>query len=361
MTANAHTPTDFFDRLVAESGLASTGTPSDVEVVRSLIDSRYGLSGTLSRIATEKDDTFRLTTAAGTYLVKVSPDGEDPDIVALQTAAIRHVSTVAPDLPVQQVIPTLDGCGHHTIDATTGKYPRILRVLQFIPGTTLSHADPSHEQLQNVGGMLARLSLALKDFTHGADTRLVLWDLAHFHRLGPLRAYTTDPSHLDVTDRVIAGYNETVTPVVAALDTQVIHGDFSPFNVVVSPSDPRYVTGILDFGDAVRSATIFDVSVAMANQLSAELPDPWDRAAAVLSGYQRVRTLSSNEMSLLPHTVLARLLMRALIAGWRAHQNPERHEYLMSHASSDWENLAAAAAVSPDEVAARLQAPPSRF
>ncbi|WP_306934273.1 aminotransferase class III-fold pyridoxal phosphate-dependent enzyme [Streptomyces luteogriseus] len=48
----------------------------------------------------EKDDTFRLSTESSTYLVKVSPPEEAEPVVALQTAAMRHLenwSSTRPD------------------------------------------------------------------------------------------------------------------------------------------------------------------------------------------------------------------------------------------------------------------------
>ena len=66
-------PANLGRRLIAESGLASTHEPVDVTLVERLLEQHYRLSGQLERLATEKDDTFRLTTGSGEHLVKVSP------------------------------------------------------------------------------------------------------------------------------------------------------------------------------------------------------------------------------------------------------------------------------------------------
>lgn len=95
--------------LLAESGLGSSRDPIDAAAVRSVLQSRYQLSGDLRPLATEKDDTFRLRTASGHHLVKVSSPDESQAVVGLQTAAMRFLEGAAPELPVQRVRLTVDG------------------------------------------------------------------------------------------------------------------------------------------------------------------------------------------------------------------------------------------------------------
>ena len=66
-----------------------------------------------------------------------------------------------------------------------------------------------------------------------------------------------------------------MVPLLDTLTSQVgPDGDFSPFNVLVDPDKPDYVTGIIDFGDVVRTSVIFDISVTMANLLGATSAAP---------------------------------------------------------------------------------------
>lgn len=68
-------------------------------MVNALLARHYRLSGHLERLATEKDDTFRLRTGTADHLVKVSPPDEAVAVVALQTAVMRHLETEAPHPP----------------------------------------------------------------------------------------------------------------------------------------------------------------------------------------------------------------------------------------------------------------------
>ena len=126
----------------------------------------------------------------------------------------------------------------------------------------------------------------------------------------------------------------------------MVHGDFSPFNVLVDPMRPDYVTGIIDFGDVVRTPVIFDLSVTMAN-LWGRIPKVHGNSALhVMDGFLSIRPLPARELEALIVSAKARLLLRALITQWRASQLPQRRDYLLSHSKPDWERLAFMAASS---------------
>ncbi|MEU0250151.1 phosphotransferase [Streptomyces sp. NPDC006235] len=352
---NTSPATDFAQRLLEESGLSSSHEPVDVVLVSVLLEKRYRLNGRLGRLATEKDDTFRLRTEASDYLVKVSPPGEPEAVVALQTAAMRFLENAAPQLPVQRVKPTSDGHDSVAIRLSDGR-TRILRVFDFVAGSVLAQTSPDAEQLAKAGAMLGRVDVALKEFTHPADGRGLVWDLRHFHRLTSLVQYTPNPGHRRLAQEVFSQFDEAVVPRLSELETQVIHGDFSPYNIVVDPqSDDRFVTGVIDFGDTVRSAVIFDPAVPMANLLGRTPDHPWRDACAFVAGYQRERPVNDSELPLLPVAALARLTLRALLMNWRAERAPERREYLLAHAKDDWTNIERALAVSLNDVIGQLR------
>lgn len=83
-------------------------------------------------------------------------------------------------------------------------------------------------------------------------------------------------------------------------------------------SHPDLVTGVIDFGDAVRTAVAIDPSTALLNQLprnAAEVPidDLFADARDVLRGYLSAAELTDTELQLLPHLVMGRVVARALI------------------------------------------------
>lgn len=343
----------FAERLLAESGLASPHEPVDVALVRALVAQHYCVDGELERVATEKDDTFRLTTGSGNYLVKVSPPDEPETAVALQTAVMRFLEDTAGDLPVQRVKLTVDGADHVLLAARDGS-TRVLRLLGYVDGEILAQTTAEPDQLARAGELLGRVDLALAAFSHPADRRGLVWDLRHFPRLTGLAEHPPDPGHRRLAQAVFALFETAVVPHLGHLETQVIHGDFSPHNIVVDPRHADFVTGVIDFGDTMRSAVIFDPAVTLANLLGRTPGSPWREACAFAAGYAGVRPFKDGELPLLPVAALARLTLRALLADWRAQRVPDRRDYFFAHAKDDWRNVERALSVPLDDVVAQL-------
>ena len=99
----------FIDAVASESGLLAEQSQLAGSTVLKLLEQSYGLNGTLVRIPTEKDDTFAFSGGSERLLVKVSGAQEEPGIVNLQTAALRHIATSAPSLPVPRMRRTKSG------------------------------------------------------------------------------------------------------------------------------------------------------------------------------------------------------------------------------------------------------------
>jgi Ser/Thr protein kinase RdoA (MazF antagonist) len=338
------TDSAFLDAVALESGLLTSLPRLPDSIVLELLHKHYGLKGELVRIPTEKDETFRLQDDEENYLVKVTSPDENPETVRFQTACMAHLEQIAPQLPVQRIVPDCDGDLQVLITTSDGSFDRVLRVMRFMPGVLLANQAATDGQLHLVGSRLADLGFALQDFDHPHADRLLLWDLKHFHRMRPLLEYVGDKQKRALAERIFNQFDTTVVPFLDSFTTQVIHGDFSPFNVLVDPLHPGYVTGIIDFGDAVRTPVIFDISVTMANLLGMDPDRPWDQALHVLNGFLSVRPLSTRELDALVVAAQARLLLRALITQWRANQLPQRREYLLSHSKSDWDCLFSTAA-----------------
>jgi Ser/Thr protein kinase RdoA (MazF antagonist) len=152
--------------------------------------------------------------------------------------------------------------------------------------------------------MLGRLSRALADFEHPAADRVLAWDLS---QVTLLRELDPAPPVLEIIERA----ERLVLPVLDDLPRQVIHNDFHPGNLLVDPAGPAYISGILDFGDTVRSARVNDLGVALAYLSMGS--SPWEAAAPFLDGFESVVPLLDAERALLPHLVAVRLAQRVLL------------------------------------------------
>lgn len=355
---NASSSSGSAQRLFAASGMGSSHEPIDVSVVSSVLHRHYDLTGRLQPLATEKDDTFRLRTELIDYLVKVSPPDEAPVVVGLQTAAMRFLERTAPELPVQRVKLTADGSDNVVVEAAGGGL-RVLRVFTFVEGALWARTNPDAEQLAKVGEILGRVDVALEAFAHPADQRELVWDIRRFRQLTELVERTPNDEHRRLGETVFRLFEATIVPRLDDLEVQVIHGDYSPYNVVVDERSDDYVTGVIDFGDTMRSAVIFDPAVAMANLVGRTPDQPWREACAFVAGYERARPIKDRELPLLPVAAMARLTLRALITNWRAERVPERRDYLLTHAKDDWINVERSMAEPLADVMAQLRPGPA--
>lgn len=342
--------------------------PADVS--RALAE-HYGLSGPLKRIDTEKDDTFVLTpdsiaagsehpdaagssghgTQAARLLVKISSSSEAPQVVDLQSAVLDHVKETDSLLPVPRLVPTVDGHTAVPCFEGTGPYKRILRVLSYLEGEPLGIRATTSRQRNDVGRLLASLSLALSTFSHPSQDRLLVWDLQNFPHLEPLLAHVRDRDLRTEIERQFALFRDQVSPRLPEARFHVVHNDLNRYNVLVGKrvaaggraSPQGELSGIIDFGDVVRTAVPFDLAIAASGHLTAASPHPWGQACDVFRGYLGNRALNDAELEIAVWAAPARIALRALLICYQSAINPQRGEYLNSHVV---DNLAILQAVS---------------
>ena len=83
-----------FDALSPEAATAALDDHWGIEVVA------------LTRLETERDDTFRVDTGDGIVTIKVAHPNDPPALVDLQSQALVHAQGADARLPLQSVVPT---------------------------------------------------------------------------------------------------------------------------------------------------------------------------------------------------------------------------------------------------------------
>lgn len=266
---------------------------------RALLADLYDLDAErITRLETERDDTFRFTAGGAELVLKVAHPQDSAALVDFQQRALVHAGEADPGLPLQTIVRTRAG------DLAAPWTGRGARVFGWVDGTLARGLAPTPAQLRAAGTMLGRLSAALADFDHPAADRVLAWDLS---QVSLLRELDPAPPVLEIIERA----ERLVLPALDDLPRQVIHNDFHPGNLLVDPANPAYITGILDFGDTVRSARVNDLGVALAYLSMGS--SPWEAAAPFLDGYESVVPLLDAERALLPHLVAVRLAQRVLL------------------------------------------------
>lgn len=345
--------------LTDAGGLAASCIPMPEAEAAALAKSQYGLEGRLVRFATEKDDTFRIETPRGEkFVLKVANPSEDPAEISFQNGMLDHINGFNPDLPVPRVIRNHGGMDQFSQIDNAGQR-RAVRLLSYLDGTPLSETTSTAPQREKIGETLGLLRHATAGFSHPADGRELAWDVKHVAKLDHLLAEVDDAEQrrkLAEGMQRCAAYSDRV----AACRTQVLHNDFSKSNIVVDADQDAFVTGIIDFGDAVRTAIAIDVSTALLNQLPSyprtqkARDDLFLEGRSLLRGYLGVAELTHDELVLIPHLVLARVVTRALLSIWRAKMFPDNEVYILRNTEQGWSQLDWFLARSPDDVSNTL-------
>ncbi len=319
--------------------LGAAWTQATVEEAAAIAREHFGVIGEPTRFATEKDDTFRIATSSGeSWVLKIANPQEDAQEIAFQNAVLDHIARTDPDIRIPRLRRNNRGEPIAAITMADG-VSRKARMLSFIAGTPLDAVDATGPERRKVGEVLGRLRLALQDFSHSADSRVLLWDVRHLLTLEELLPFIERREHRQVVEHGLARFRE-IAPEISETRFQVLHNDFSRSNIVVDKADPEFVSGIIDFGDTVRTSVAIDVGTALANQLPRESQDDMFQAGRdLLSGYLSVADLKDRELALLPHLAMARVLARALITSWRAKIMPENATYVLRNTQQGWSQL----------------------
>jgi hydroxylysine kinase len=321
--------------------------PGIDEAVAAVVSREFGLQGTIRRLESEVDETFRIDTAGGTpFLIKLARAGEAEEAVNFQTGLLRHLQLTAPDLPVPRLHPAANGA-HYLMPQAGPLKSRIIRVISFLPGEPLRTVRSTRQLREQIGRNLALLGQALRGYDHPAAHRYLVWDIQHVASLRAMADAIDPPDRRKILLGEIDRFEDSTAPALNKLRAQVVHNDFNSDNILVRP-DRVSVSGILDFGDATHTALVNDVAVMAAYQLC-DGSDLTATAIDAIAGYHVVTELSADELVLLPRLIIARMVTRVIVPEWRAKQSPANRRYLLRDTARAWTQLNRLLAI-PDEL-----------
>ncbi|MGP3697399.1 phosphotransferase [Rhodobacter sp. NSM] len=328
--------------------LLSAARPAFTErEAEGLAETHFGLRGRADLLTSERDQNFRLTTEGGSFVLKIANAAEPRGVTEFQTLALLHLESRAPDLPVPRVIRTRES--EPWAELPSGN---LLRLLSWVEGEPLWRARGDASQRRAVGACLGAIAAALADFSHPSADYEILWDIRHVPRMRALLPEIPDARTAVIAGRVIDAFEAEVAPRLGALPWQVVHNDLNPHNVMVDPSNHARVTGVIDFGDMVRTARVCDLGVAGSYQVDPD--DPAGSLADMVAGYHRANPLLAAELEILPQLVAARMVTTIAIASSRAASQPENAPYILRNLPASAAGLEALRALAPGAAAAAL-------
>ncbi len=321
------------------------------EEVIELASDLYGLSGTISRLESERDQNFRIDTPSGDqFVLKIANSAVDPAVLMMQIEALAHIAMVDPELPVPRVRYSQKESALETIQAKDGR-SHFVHVLTYMPGR-YPPEGAANLLFRPLGTCLARLVLALRGFYHPAANYELLWDLKQAAQLRDYLRHVPDPGHRQLAGYFLDRFEREVLPEIPKLRSQIIHNDFAPNNLVVAEDDPGVIVGILDFGDMIHSPLVMDLATPIAHMFRGQ-DDPLEIGEEIISAYHEILPLEPLELSLLYDLIATRLTMLNVIASWRVNLFPDNHEYIAGYVDRVWEELAVWRTMDPSEVTRR--------
>ena len=327
-------------------------TPLDAIVV--LLRAQWNIECVaLERLSGERDQNYRLVDRNGAvYVCKVTHPSEPPNVTECQTRVLRHLAHMAPNLPVQRIVPTQHGRDCF-ISGSNGDAPTTVRLLTYLHGTPMHMAKSSVQTRRSLGASHAQLLTALATLEDIDTAPDLLWDLTHIERIEPL----LESLKIEADGRLARGFLDMfkrhALPRMKDLHQQLIHNDLNPYNLLVD-GRTSCICGILDFGDLVCAPLLNDVAIA-ASYLISDNVNPLDGVCDYLGAFHEIFPLAPEEVDVLFALMAGRLIMTVAITEWRSSLHPENRKYILRNNPAAWAGLRRISSISLDEACTRFR------
>jgi 4-aminobutyrate aminotransferase-like enzyme/Ser/Thr protein kinase RdoA (MazF antagonist) len=283
-------------------------------LAREIAERHFGLTGPVSRLASERDQNFHFGGNGTGAVLKIVNAAEPDEALRFQVAMIGHIKRIDPDLAVPPVRRSTSGEELPVVE--TGKGERhLIRAVDYLKGTPLAAVPKSPALLASFGSFLGRLDRTLQSFGHPGAHRDLDWDLRKAGRSRARLVALHDPEEREICDYFLTRFEKTVEPRLAALRASVIHNDANDWNVLVA-EDGNEISGLIDFGDALHTALICEMAVGAAYAIL-DADDPLGAVAHMLRAYHRELPLLDEEVDLLFDLIAMRLVTSVTISAER--------------------------------------------
>jgi len=309
----------------------------------------WTLTDALTQLDGEHDLNFRVGDHA---ILKVMRPGCNLSFVEMQVTALDHL---AGHVPVPGVVPSDEGERVVAMEDAQGRQ-RLAWMVSALSGKPYATVRPQSRALvREVGQTLGLLDRRLETFAHPELDRDIKWNLADPLWSRAHLGHVDDPVRRDQLTTILDDFERECAGTLRELPVQAIHNDLNDYNLLaLTRSDgTQDLTGVIDFGDMIRSPAICDLAIAGA-YIVLDQVDPVEMLAALTEGYCAHRPLSEGEVGLLWPLLLTRLAVSALNAVHVRHEKPDDPYVMISQAPID-RFLQRLSSLSTDYANARLR------
>lgn len=324
--------------------LATRANAIDTERTAALLKRHYGLTGEVSTLSSEVEQTDRIALADGRlFILKISTQPEAMESFHFQSSVIDAVDA-APGFISPKVLKTRGGALMFQDEGVCGYLQTC------VEGIPLHQVSATPDLLFRAGAALGQLNLALKGIDVPAIHRPVLWHIGCWPRLLDLGHYLPSGPVGEQVRAAMRDHMAFAVPQLSALAWQVTHNDPSPFNSVLTENG----VGFIDFGDGCWGPRIQDLAIA-ASHFVTDKAHALGGAEYLIAGYASVIPLSSQEKMLLVGLMRARQSALILINAWRSHLFPAEARYINKNVPRAERGLAILSQLSAAEAEAAVQ------
>ena len=304
---------------------------SEGEVV-ALLDRLYGISGTLKPLVSYDDQNFRVSSAGGRYVLKISNGSDDPNFLAFQNALLQHMETSAPHVNLPRVVFTKTGAAMG--DVVVGKTRHVVRLLTYLEGIVFAEAEKSIGLYENLGRFMGNFSAAMAGFsTDIVFTPNQEWNLDEVLGVRNKVHAIKDPENHRLIVGLLEQHESKTVPKLADMRTGFLHQDANEFNLLVAADNPQEIAGLIDFGDALKGRQINELAITIAYAM---LTDDAiiDVATAIVRGYVEAFPITEQEASVVMNLAAMRLVASITLGSHRALDYPDNSYITISQKPS---------------------------
>lgn len=287
----------------------------------------------LSPLPGEFDLNYRvLVDGQFTHVLKVMRPGCAVELVDMQCRLHAHLAGVGV-AAVPQILAAADGELWAEL-ADPDDAPRLVWVIEAAPGFDLHQVSVrSGSTFAALGAATAALANGLASFDHPHLDRPFRWRPTDADWVRASRDLFADDDERALVDAVMDRYDSGLAEAIRNRPQLPIHNDLNDHNVLVQQSATRdwRVSGIIDFGDCIRGATISELAVAAAYALMGA-PRPIEALTEMVRGFHAVRRLDDADLELLFSSIQLRLAMSVANSATRKRDHPDDPYVVVSEA-----------------------------
>lgn len=298
-----------------------------------LLEAHYQLQAQTHPLEGEQDTTFEVRpTGGGTYCLKITHAA--PALVDLQLQMMQRLASTGLPFAIPKPILNKEGTHICPLPDAANAY-----LTTWVPGTLYAKAQLKDAVLrESLGHALGQLTRALQGFDHPAAHREMRWDNNQLPWVAQ-HLELFDAKQRAIVKQGLGYFQKHAAPALPHLRHSINYNDANDYNLMTERGrDGHYrIAGLFDFGDAVHTATINELAVALAYAMM-EQPDPAGAAVEVIRGYHQAFPLEEAEVAALPALVWARLLISITVSTLNQQAAPDR-AYLQVSNSTAWQLL----------------------